>query len=292
MVKELAREVVAHKRTLTEGEKSILDTIDKTILGPNLDDINTADKADEESLQRAADDVAACESPDLDATVSKAAEMNATATGEWAKHAACLVEQARLKDEMEAAKGRLDDFLADSAKNLPSCAIPTAEAKVEDVEDFMDKQAAWYADHDKTYGEKLNDWNTRIAAHEAKVAECLAQQDKAQQLTCEWRAYVVASQSTYAACRARTLKAYADTLTINKANADDHKAEWEAMKHLQCYIATLRADISATGEQLAHCESETIDTTHLNIIEPTVAGVAQGKLDSMGDMSRDYGCSA
>ena len=62
MVETLAREVAESKRPLTDGEKSILDTIDKEIIATNLDDITNDDKADEVTLQSAADAVAACES--------------------------------------------------------------------------------------------------------------------------------------------------------------------------------------------------------------------------------------
>jgi hypothetical protein len=290
MVQELARDVVQHKRPLTDGEKTILNTIDETIIGPNLVDITNAHKSDAGILQGNADDVAACET-DLDGKAKVAADMNATATAEWAKHASCLVEQARLKGEMEAAKGRLDDFLQASTDALPSCTVPGAEAAVEDVEAMMDANAKWYNDHDKTYGVKLADWNARIATHDAKVEECLKQRDLAQQRTCEWRAFVVASTGEYDACRTRTLATYADTLATNQGNSKDHKAEWDAMKHLQCYIATLRADITATGEKLAHCESEVVDTSALDVVEPAVAPKAEGKVAAMGDMSRDYGCS-
>jgi hypothetical protein len=292
MVQELARDVVAQKRPLTDGEKTILDTIDQTILEPNLQTINDDDKANEKALQDAADAVAACESPELDAKIEEASKKDAKAKEEWGKHEACRAEEARLLGERKAAKGRLDDFLSESKAQLPSCAIPTAEADVETVEDFMDKQAAWYAAHDKTYGEKLADWNARIAAHEAKIVECDAQQAVAQQATCEWRTYVLASQAEYDSCRERTLKAYADVLKGNKNMADDYKAEWTAMKHLQCYMITLRGDIDATGDALAHCETEVVDTTHLDVVEPTVAAKAQGKVDGMGNMSKDYGCSA
>ena len=104
-----------------------------------------------------------------------------------------------------------------------------------------------------TYCEKLADWNARIAAHEAKIVECDAQQSVAQQATCEWRTYVLASQAEYDSCRERTLRAYADVLKGNKNMAEDYKAEWTAMKHLQCYMVTLRGNIEATGDALAHC---------------------------------------
>jgi hypothetical protein len=291
MVQALARDVIAHKRPLTEGEKSVIDLIDNDIIKGNLDTITQDDKADEAALQSAADAVAACESPDLDTKITTASKMDQDAKAEWVKHETCRSEEKNLKDEMEAAKARLISFLSESKNQLPSCDVPGTEAEDDAVTKFMDDQAAWYGDHEKTYNDKLSDWNTRTTTYQNKVVECDAQQNKAQQATCNWRSYVLASQTEYDSCRTRTLKAYADVLVLNKANSEDYKTEWEAMKRLQCYMNVLRNDIQASGAELAACQEQTVSLSDFDVVEPTVAAKAQAKLDGMGDMSKDWGCA-
>jgi hypothetical protein len=122
-----------------------------------------------------------------------------------------------------------------------------------------------------TYNDKLSDWNTRTNTSQNKVVECDDQQNKAQQATCNWRSYVLASQTEYDPCRTRTLKAYADVLVLNKANSEDYKTDWEAMKRLQCCMNVLRNDIQASGAELTACQEQTVSLSDFDVVEPTVA---------------------
>ena len=213
----------------------------------------------------------------------------------------CRAEEERLKGVRAAALKALNDLRASlvSAPDVdvsgdasllqtgsaaqvraPGCATPEV-AEWKQFGNFFSRTSSWYTGNAAKLHEVADAWRASVNAHEAQIKKCDAFQTDFEHKFCMWHSAVSKVTDEYALCREREIKALDDAYPIVAESVKHRKADYTAVRHVQCLLKVLEAEDNDKAQGLKDCIATKVDTSALTVEKPPVPDSVAEDLETM-----------
>jgi hypothetical protein len=221
----------------------------------------------EKSLEVAHQSVVQC----VDETATGTTEVSnqrTVASNAKSEHASCRAEEILAAKKEKEDCDDLDSFL----NNLQFVPHPTTR-NLETISDYVTKGVDWFRDTSKDLTAKNHSCNTSTATHEARQNTCRQDQASFESHFCQYRQDILDLQASSISCYGVTAAAFHDLKKETEDQVLTWKAEYKAMKKIECYLDAWLGDKNLSTvdkSKPSQCEDESIDTSPVDVSYPTI----------------------
>jgi hypothetical protein len=179
-------------------------------------------------------------------------------------HADCREEEKNKESNKDDKCKELDDFL--NGINVPAD-LPAGRPRDQMVQ-YVKTMSQYFCPKGPTVTTLDEACTAALTEHAKHKAACDRLQATFELGFCTWRTELTDACSALSACYVSAKKVYSDHMSDTKELVRKWKVEYGALKKILCYVEVWLSDNdvkTADKDQLAKCESSSIDTSPMDI---------------------------
>jgi len=257
--------------------------------------INVAHDSAQQALTKLGSDISGCNTAKATGD-AEASSLDTTRQSHSNDHKSCRTRQKTANDDLASCQVTLTALeeakksscqLYEDAKKTPGCGGIPATAG-ETWESYVSRAATWFVQERDTFMNKkdvcnndtakVDDQRTLCSGASATLKkvfddtkqECHDKQTKLESATCSYVSKVNSTCNSFATCA----NTYADSFDTQKSSVEtlenQRKVEWNATERLLCLLDVYGSSGDVDATKLQTCQHIADNTSHLNLVYPTI----------------------
>jgi len=235
-------------------EREMLEAVSQMIVGISLPGVNESHHNDQAELDRAAASLASCDDRRLEVEEADPAEASLHAAREELR--ACRLAESPLETNKTAVCTLLQEFVSDMPP--PPAVLPPQGSPGSAVEEYLRVNHAWFSEMLPRYQLHEAECTEATAVHGLRRGECGQLQGAFESVSCEAGSIEAVACQVQASCVHAQAQSLNETVQRATRTEASRKAEYFALRRIQCYMEALPLDDGQERSQLLQsCEDPT-----------------------------------
>jgi len=263
-----------HADKITEQVlKTIIENMEKKVIGAAL----ASHKEDQNEVNRAHKAIDTCKA-NMDDHFSKSGGINSLKTAtETAKSTltACKTQMATMNSTQQTDCTSFENWVAGGLYNSrPSCVCSLPKTPSASVLTCINQAKSWGTTSSGQYKKMRDSCDSSTTDLTSKDKECDSGQSTFESAFCSYGLLLTTTCQDYDKCYAEKGKTYTTVIKDVKVDEASRKAEFEAAKHVICFVGVLKAKAADKKKELTACKGKTYSTAQLDMTYPTASSKA------------------